>query len=75
MDNIKFKGLSDNELEQVNGGALAGVLLGAANGYCFGMACAFVGSLVTPNWTWQDTKNMMNTGTVVGAYLGAFLPV
>lgn len=73
MDN--FNNLSNEELMQISGGAILGVLLGAANGYSVGLACAFVGSLVIPNWTYQDTKNMMHTGAVIGAYVGASLPV
>lgn len=57
------------------GGALAGVFLGAVNGYGIGMLCAFVGGCVTSNWTYQDTKNMMHTGATIGAFVGGFIPV
>lgn len=75
MTNVRFKDLNNYELVQINGGAVLGVLLGAANGWSMGLACAFVGSCVTPNWTWQDTKNMMRAGAIAGAYIGGFLPV
>ena len=69
-----FINLSNNELCNVTGGAVLGVILGAANGYGIGLVCALIGSCTTSNWTYQDTKNMMNTGATVGAFIGGFLP-
>ena len=71
----QFKELSEVDTNTVDGGLVAGALLGAANGWGAGLMCAFVASWTTPDWTWTDTKKCMITGAVTGAYIGAFIPV
>lgn len=71
----KFKDLSYEELCKIEGGLIGGVVLGALNGACIGLAASLVGGICNREWEYEDTKNMVKAGTIAGGYLGQYLPL
>ena len=73
--NNDFKEISICEMEEVNGGALAGGLAGAILGGTVGLIVGTAKGVATGELSGNDLWKCCTTGAIAGAAIGAYTPV
>ena len=74
MNNL-FEIMPNEELDNIDGGLVGGIIVGGLNGAALGLASAVVGAFVCDDWTYEDSMNMLKSYTVAGIALGTALPL
>lgn len=68
--------MSREELKSIEGGLVAGIVVGGLNGFAIGVASALIGACIYgKDWTSNDSMNMLKSYTVAGVCLGMASPI